>query len=335
MTQKTRARIIGMGRYLPAKVLSNADLEKMVDTTDEWIVSRTGIKERRLAAADEPTSFMGLKAAEEAIQNAGIDKQKIDLVICATMTPDYLSSSTAALIQKGLGLSTIAAFDMQAACTGYIYALAQAKAFIESGLYQNILIVAAEKMSSVIDYEDRNTCILFGDGASAALISTTGKGLLIDTVTLGADGDLSHLIQIPAGGSRQPANAETVTSKGHFVKMEGKEVYKHAVRRMAAAIQNCLKHAGLQETDLSWLVPHQANKRIIESIAGNFHIPDERIFITLHKYGNTSASSVGIALAELAAEHPPQAGDHLLLVAFGAGLTWGASILTQTELSND
>lgn len=333
MSIKKSARIRGLGRYVPSKILSNLELEEMVDTSHDWIVSRTGIHERRIATLEEAASHLGREAAKMALKNADALPEAIDLIICATMTPDYITPSTAALIQKELALTRAAAFDMQAACTGFIYALAQAKAFIEAGIYKNILVVATEKMSAVIDYEDRNTCVLFGDGAAAAVVSDEGAGFLIPTVTLGADGNESHLILIPGGGSRLPATEETVKNRDHYVKMEGREVYKHAVRRMAAAAQTCLKAANKEEGDIAWLVPHQANKRIIESLANQFHIPEERIFMTLHKYGNTSGSSVGIALSELVEETEIKPDDTLLLVAFGAGLTWGAAILTYTEAS--
>lgn len=329
MSQKNVARITGLGRFLPEKVLTNQELEQMVDTSHDWIVSRTGIHERRIASANEHASWLGSEAAKIAIENSGIDKNKIEVIICATMTPDYITPSTAVLIQKDLDMPSVAAFDMQAACTGYIYAMQQAKAYVESGIYNNVLVVATEKMSSVIDFKDRNTCVLFGDGACAAIVSNEGSGLKIDSITLGADGEQCNLIIIPGGGSRKPATEETLGNRDHFVKMEGREVYKHAVRRMTASIKTCLEKASLSENDIAWLVPHQANKRIIESIAGNFNIPSEKIYLTLHKYGNTSGSSVGIALAELNKEFPPKEGDNLLLVAFGAGLTWGALTLTQ------
>ncbi|MCB1113221.1 MAG: ketoacyl-ACP synthase III [Chlamydiia bacterium] len=321
----------GLGRYVPSKILTNLELEEMVDTSHDWIVTRTGIHERRIASMEEASSHLGREAARKAIEKAGIDKSQIDMIICATMTPDYITPSTAALIQQELGLPRCPAFDIQAACTGFIYALSQAKAFIESGLYKNVLIIATEKMSAVIDYEDRNTCVLFGDGAAAAIVSGEGSGFLIPTVQLGADGDQSHLILIPGGGSRMPASEASVKARDHFVKMEGREVFKHAVRRMTAAVQNCLKENGMKEEDIAWLIPHQANKRIIESIASQFNIPDAQIFMTLHKYGNTSGSSVGIALSELEEEVELKSGDNLLLVAFGAGLTWGATILTYQE----
>jgi 3-oxoacyl-[acyl-carrier-protein] synthase-3 len=247
------------------------------------------------------------------------------------MTPDYLIPSTAALIQSELKLPGAAAFDMQAACTGFIYGLSLAKAYIESGIYRNILLVASEKMSSFIDYKDRNTCVIFGDGAASAVISSEGKGLSIDAINVGADGSLGHLIIIPSGGSRLPATDKTIEEKGHFIKMEGKEVFKHAVRRMGSAIEECLKTAGLKESDINWLIPHQANSRIIDAIGKACKIDASKVYMTLHKYGNTSGSSVGIALNELTQAHEIQNNDHLLLAAFGAGLTWGAALLTQGE----
>ncbi len=326
-----KARIIGTGSYLPEKVLTNQDLEKMVDTSDEWIFTRTGMKERRLARSDEYTSDMGFHAAEKAISEAGISPEQIDLILVATITPDYTFPSTACLLQSRLKAVNAAAVDVQAACTGYIYCLSQAKAFIESGLYQNILIVAAEKLSSIVNYADRNTCVLFGDGASACVVSAHGSGLLIRDVRLGADGELAELLILPAGGSRSPASVETVTAQQHFLKMEGKEVFKHAVRRMESASKQCLDKAGVAESEISWLIPHQANMRIIDAIAKRFEVPEGRVYLTLHKYGNTSASSVGIALDELLKEHRVHPGENLLLTAFGAGLTWGASVLTATE----
>lgn len=331
MTEKLAARIRGLGRYVPSKVLSNLELEEMVDTSHDWIVSRTGIHERRIASLDEAASHLGREAAKQAIANSGIDKSEIDVCICATMTPDYITPSTAALIQNELGLGRVPSFDVQAACTGFIYALSLAKAYIESGQYRNILVVASEKMSAMIDYEDRNTCVLFGDGAAAAIVSSEGAGLLIPTIRLGADGEQSKLIMIPGGGSRLPATEASVKNRDHFVKMEGREVFKHAVRRMTAAVQDCLKTEGIGEDSVKWMIPHQANKRIIEALASQFNLPQEKIFMTLHKYGNTSGSSVGIALSELVEEKELIEGDNLLLVAFGAGLTWGASLLTYTE----
>lgn len=326
-----KARIIGLGSYLPSRVLTNHDLEQMVETSDEWIVSRTGMKERRIAAADEFPSDMGAHAAKKALEQAGIEATQVDLILLATMTGDYPSPSTAALVQHKIGALNAAAVDISAACTGMLYALSMAKAYVESGMYRHVLVIASEKMSSVVDYKDRNTCVLFGDGAAAAVVAGSGKGFVIDTMCLGADGELAELVIIPGGGSRQPASVESIAEGLHYFKMAGKEVFKHAVRRMGAAAKECLDKAGLTANDISWLVPHQANLRILEAIAKSFEVSDEKVYKTLHKYGNTSASSLGIALDELTREQQIQAGEHLLLVAFGGGLTWGAAVLRKCE----
>jgi 3-oxoacyl-[acyl-carrier-protein] synthase-3 len=323
-----KAKIIGTGSYLPERVLTNRDLEQMVETSDEWIVSRTGIKERRIAREDEFTSSMGALAAAKALQAANRTALDIDYILVATLTPDFFFPSTACLIQQALGAKNAAALDIQAACTGYLYALSLAKALVESGQYKNILIIAAEKLSSITNYKDRSTCVLFGDGASAAVVSLHGSGLAIDSLRLGADGEQADLLKMPAGGCRAPASIETVTRGDHFIKMAGNEVFKHAVRRMEAACKECLDALKLTEQEISWLVPHQANLRIIDAIAKRFtHLPQERIFKTVEKYGNTSASSIGIALDELLTNHKIKAGEKILLTAFGSGLTWGAGVL--------
>lgn len=323
-----KAKIIGTGSYLPEKVLTNLELEQMVETSNEWIVTRTGIEERRIAKEGEHTSHMGLFAAQAALEKAQISADQIDFILVATLTPDYTFPSTACLIQELLGAKQAAAADIQAACAGYLYLLLMAKSLIESGTYKNILIIAAEKLSAITDYTDRSTCILFGDGASAAVISAEGKGLVIENVRLGADGEQSNLIMMPAGGSRQPATAESVAEGQHFIKMAGNEVFKHAVRRMESACKECLDAMGVNEKEISWLIPHQANLRIIDAIAKRFeHLPNERIFKTVQKYGNTSASSVGIALDELLKNAPLNPGEQILLTAFGSGLTWGAGVL--------
>lgn len=326
-----KARIISLGFYVPDRVLTNQDLEQMVETSDEWIVSRTGMKERRLAGEKEFTSDMGYIAAKMALEKSGLNPQDIDAILVATLTPDYIFPSTACLLQEKLGASKALAMDVQAACSGYIYALSMAKAYIESGMYQNILIIASEKLSTIVDYKDRSTCILFGDGAAACVVSNKGKGFFIRDVCLGADGIQAELLILPAGGSRMPASKESVEANMHYLRMEGQEVFKHAVRRMEAASKECLDRVGLRGDQIKWYVPHQANIRIIEAIAKRFDVPMDRVCLTIHKYGNTSASSLGIALAELIEQQKPQAGDHYLLTAFGAGLTWGASILTYEE----
>lgn len=323
-----KAKIIGLGAYLPEKVLSNQDLEKMVDTSDEWITSRTGMKERRIAADNEFTSDMGYETAKRALDDSGLKGEEIDLILVATLTPDYVFPSTACLIQEKIGAVNAAAMDMQAACAGYIYALSTAKAYVESGMYKNILIVAAEKLSSIVNYEDRNTCVLFGDGASACIVSSKGPGFVIENVSLGSDGQQSELLILPAGGSKNPASIETVQARQHFIKMEGREVFKHAVRRMEGAVKACLDASGIDEQSISWMVPHQANIRIIEALAKRFKVPNEHVYLTIHKYGNTSASSVGIALDELVKEKNVKKGERVVLFGFGAGLTWGAAALT-------
>ena len=329
MTKKITARITAVGAYLPEKVLKNTDLEKMVDTSDSWIVQRTGIHERRIADKDEFTSTMGVKAAQQARECISLEPAKIDAIICATMTPDYLSPSTASLIQASLRAVNACALDIQAACTGFLYALSLAKGWVESGMYTNVFVVASEKNSAFIDYEDRNTCVLFGDGAGAVVVQSEGPGLEIRHIALGAEGNLANLIQIPAGGCRNTSSAETVRDKQHFIKVQGREVFKHAVRRMEAAIKDCLEKTALPEHHINWLVPHQANLRIMEAVAKDFNIPSERVFKTIDRFGNTSSSTIPIALFELEKQHPIQKNENLVLVAFGGGLTWGASLLTK------
>lgn len=323
-----KAYITAVGTYLPEKILSNLDLEKLVDTSDEWIVSRTGMRERHIARDDEFTSDMGSNAARVALERAGMRADEIDVIIVATLSPDYAFPSTACLIQSTLGAKNAAAFDIQAACTGMVYAMAVAKSFIESGMYKNILIVASEKLSSITDYQDRNTCILFGDGAAACIIQGEGPGLEIGKISLGADGDQSSLLLLPAGGCRNPATKESVEKRLHYLKMDGKEIFRHAVRRMESAAIECIHQSGLKETDITYLVPHQANVRIIDAIAKRCKIDDERVIKVVELYGNTSASSIGLALEKLVVENRIKDKDHLLLVAFGAGLTWGSLILT-------
>lgn len=328
-----KANITGTGSYLPEKILSNADLEKMVETSDEWIVSRTGIRERRIAGADEFTSTMGAAASLRALADAKITADQVDFILVATLTPDYIFPSTACLIQELIGAKNAAAADMQAACSGYLYALSMAKAFVESGQYKTVLVVASEKISAITDYKDRSTCIIFGDGATACVVSSVGEAKLsLESVRLGSEGEHAQLIIQPGGGTRIPATAESVAQGQHYIKMAGSEVFKHAVRRMESACKECLDVAGLSEQDISWLVPHQANVRIIDAMGKRFeHLPSDRIYKTLHKYGNTSASSVGIALDELLKSNVTKPGQRILLTAFGAGLTWGAAILKVVE----
>ena len=258
--KKLRARITGLGSYLPERVLSNADLEKLVDTSDEWIYPRTGIKERRIAAADECTSHMGARAARKALAAAGVGAGDIDLILVATMTPDYQGSNTAALIQQELGATQAAAMDLQAACTGHIYGLSTAKAYIEAGIYNNILLVSSEKMSSIVNYKDRRTCVLFGDGASAVVVRGEGAGFELGIPNLGADGCEAELLYVPAGGARRPACQESVEGEGHFIAMQGQPVFKSAVRKMAMAVEGCMEANGVDHASIDWVVPHQATE---------------------------------------------------------------------------
>ncbi len=325
-----KAKIIGMGSYVPQKILSNQDLEKMVDTSDEWIVSRTGIKERRIADKEELTSDMAQKASLKALKKANLSSEDIDFILVATLTPDYIFPSTACILQEKLKATKAGACDLQAACTGYLYALSVAKALVESGAYKNVLVAASEKLSSIVDYTDRSTCILFGDGAAASVVSLEGKGLSIEKISLGSDGEQADLLILPGGGSANPTTEDTVAKRMHYIKMAGNEVFKHAVRRMESSSKLCLEALGLSEEDISWLIPHQANERIIDAIAKRFkHLHSERIFKTVKKYGNTSCSSIGLALDELIQKEKIASKENILLTAFGSGFTWGAAVLKQ------
>ncbi|MGE3954493.1 MAG: beta-ketoacyl-ACP synthase III [Parachlamydiales bacterium] len=321
------ATIVATGTYIPKRVLSNADLEKMVETNDEWIVTRTGIRERRIAAEDEHTSTMGARAALQALERAGMAPEEIDLILVATSSPDYLFPSTAALIQKEIGAKNGAAFDFQAACGGFIYGLSIAKGVVEAGVHKNVLLICSEKLSAFIDYTDRSTCILFGDGAAAVVVRKGGAGLAIEGVKTSADGEQADLVCIPAGGSRRAPCAETVSACQHYIQMEGRETFKHAVRGMAAACEECLASLQLDKGAVDWLIPHQANIRIIEACAKRLELPMEQVYLTVHKYGNTSASSVPIALHELLEEHGVEGGKRILTCAFGAGSVMGAAML--------
>lgn len=326
-----KAKITGIASYLPEKILTNKNLEEFLETTDEWIIQRTGIQERRIAAKDEATSDMGVAACRILLQEKQIHAEEIDFIIVATMTPDFVSSSTASLIQHKIGAHQAACVDIQAACTGFLYALSIAKAYIESKIYRNVLIVCSEKMSSITNYEDRSTSILFGDGASAIFLENQGSGFEIEHLLLGSDGSLSHLISIPAGGSRNPTTKETLEKKEHYIQLEGKEVFKHAINRMAATCERCLNEIGIDSHQLAWVVPHQANLRIIDALAKKLQIPDEKIVKTVAKFANTSASSVPLALNELKKTMLLKDQDLILLTAFGAGLTWGSALLKYVE----
>ena len=319
--------ILGVGRYSPERRLTNRDLEQMVDTSDEWIVTRTGIRERRIAAPHEATSDLAYEAAVRALNAAGVAAEDVDLIIVATITPDMFFPSTACLVQDRLGARHAAAFDVSAACSGFIYALASASGMIATGLYRNALVIGAECLSRVTDYSDRNTCILFGDGAGAAVLGPVPEGRGFRSFVLGADGSGGELLNIPAGGSRTPPTADTVARHMHFMKMNGREVFKFAVRVIGTATEEALHKAGLTKEDIDLLVPHQANIRIIQSALERFGLPEEKCVVNVDRYGNMSAASIPVALAEAVEEGRVREGDRLVLVGFGGGLTWGASVL--------
>ena len=319
--------IVGIGSYLPERVLTNADLERIVDTTDEWIISRTGIRERRMAAEGEHTSTMATAASRIALERAGVAAGDLDLIIVATITPDMPFPATACLVQEELGAAKAAAFDLEAACTGFLYALEIGRQFIESGTHKNVLIIGAEKLSSIIDWKDRNTCVLFGDGAGAAVLRRRKGARGVLATRLGSDGGKADALAMPGGGCRQPATVDSVNERIHFLKMEGKEVFKNAVNAMTAAAQEVLERSGLGIGDIRCIIPHQANQRIISAVGDRLGATEGQVFVNLQKYGNTSAASVAIALDEAVREGKIERGDKILLVAFGAGLTWGATVL--------
>jgi 3-oxoacyl-[acyl-carrier-protein] synthase-3 len=321
------ASILGTGRYVPTRVLSNADLTKLVDTSDEWIVSRTGIRERRLAAENERTSAMALHAARQALEKSGVKAAELDAIIVATLSPDYPWPATACIVQRDLGAPQALAFDLSAACSGFVYALSVAEGLIAVGSAKRVLVVGAEKLSTIVDWKDRNTCVLFGDGAGAAVLGpANGRGELLSFV-LGADGTQVERLYQPAGGTACPTSPQSIANGLHFLKMDGKEVFKFAVRIMGEASTQALEKAGLAPRDIALFIPHQANIRIIDAAAKHMGLPPEKVFVNLDKYGNTSAASVGIALDEAVEQGRLKPGDQSVLVAFGAGLTWAACTL--------
>lgn len=320
--------LAGIGSYTPAKILSNDDLAKMVDTSDEWIRSRTGIRERRIADAQETTSDMAAKAAQVALQRAGLRPDEVELLITATITPDMPFPSTACLVQSKLGLRKIPSFDIGAACSGFLYGLEVAYGFINSGRYRNALVIGAEKLSSITNWGDRTTCVLFGDGAGAAVLTKVdepGAGILGSM--LGADGDEAHLLNMPAGGSARRTTVETLAAGDNFLKMQGNLVFKSAVRVMAQCANDILHRHGLKASEIALVVPHQANTRIIEALLDRLGVPLERCKINLDRFGNTSAASIPIALDEAYRDGRIHSGDLVLMVAFGAGLTWASTLL--------
>ena len=324
------AVITGWGMYAPSRVLTNDELATMVDTSDEWIVTRTGIHERRIAAEGETTTTLSVNASRDALAVAGVDASEVDLVILATCSPDYPLPASSVLVATELGANRAAGFDLQAACSGFLYALATASGFIRSGMYRNVLVVGVEILSRFIDWTDRSTCVLFGDGAGAVLMSASDQpgGLL--GWELFSDGTGCNGIIVPAGGTARPASAETVANRLHYIRMEGSEVYKYATRQLADSAVAALNSAGLSVGDVDQFVFHQANLRIIRSVEKSLNIPEHKVFVNIEKYGNTSAASVPMALAEAVAAGRIKPGDRILMVAFGAGYTAGAAVVKWT-----
>lgn len=326
-SMRRSASILSTGAYLPSRVLSNADLEKMVETSDEWILSRTGIRERRIADKDEFTSDMGARAAEQALERAGLDPKEIDLIIVATCTPDTAFPSTACHIQHKIRATRAAAYDVNAACSGFLYALVTAEQFIASGVYKTIMVIGAEKLSSIVNWQDRNTCVLFGDGAGAVILQHRpgARGLL--AFDLGADGAQTEILSVPAGGCRLPITPEVLDQRLQFLQMSGKEVFKYAVTAMNRSAEACLEKAGCKPAQLRWVIPHQANLRIVDAVAQRLNISLEHFVVNLEKYGNTSAACMPICLHETSVAGKLERGDLLLMVAFGGGLTWASTVL--------
>lgn len=321
-----RVGIIGVGEYLPKKVLTNADLEKIVETSDEWITTRTGIKERRIAAKEEAVSDLAVKAAQVALKDAGVLAVDLELIIIATITPDMQFPSTACFIQKSLGAKKAACFDISAACAGFVHAIVIAQQFISTGLYKNALVVGVEVLSSITDWQDRNTCVLFGDGAGAAVLAPVKSGGILSSY-LGSDGTQAELLMLPAGGSRYPTTHETVDKRMHYLKMQGNEVFKLAVNVMADAAQIVLKKAGLECSDIDLVIPHQANIRILLALAKKLNLPEDKVYFNIEKYGNMSSASTATALCQAIREGRIKKGDIVLLDAFGAGLVWAACVI--------
>ena len=322
---KTRASITAVGSYLPSKVLNNKDLEKMVDTSDDWIFSRTGIKERRILAKGLGTSLMAINAASKIIKKKNINPLDIDMVIVATITPDMHVSATAAHVASEIGAYNAFGYDLQAACSGFLYGMSVASSYIESGKYKKIILIGADKMSSIVDYSDRNTCIIFGDGAAAVLFEPNNDNLGMQDEYLRSDGVGREFLRIEGGGSILPASLETVSKKKHFLFQDGKSVFKYAVSNMANASDEIMKRNNLSNEDIDFLVPHQANKRIIDATASRMGIKESKVLMNIEKYGNTTAATIPLILSDF--ENKFKKGDNIIFAAFGGGFTWGASYL--------
>jgi len=328
---KRYGNIIGWGKYVPSRVITNFDLEKSLDTTNEWIVARTGIHERHIVEDGETTSQMSIAAARDALEKAGIRPRDLDLIIVATSSPDYLTPPVSSQVQHGLGARNVGAFTLVTGCTGFVYGLATAQQFIASGACDMILVIGAELLSRFIDWSDRATCILFGDGAGAVVLQASEKPSGVLSYVLGSDGSGANQLILPAGGASNPPSHENLDAGLNFVKMNGNEVFKFATRVLGKALRQAIEQAGLQTEDIDLFIPHQANARIIKSAARFVNLPDDKVYLNIHKYGNTSAASIPIALCEALEEGRANVGDTLAFVAFGAGLTWASAVVKIAE----
>ncbi len=322
--------ITGTGMYVPERVLTNDDLSKMVDTSDEWIVERTGIRERRIAAPDQASSDLALLACRRALEMAGADAKDVDHIVLATTTPDRILPSCACTVQQKLGATRAAAYDVFAACTGFVYGLGLGRALVSAGMADTVLVVGVETLSRIVDYTDRNTCVLFGDGAGAALLQACETGVGVHSVDMHSDGELGEVLEVPAGISRNPASVDTVEAHEHFIRMQGKKLYPFAVRSMEDSTRRCLEWAGWSPGDVDLFIPHQANRRIIDAVGERLGLGPDKVYVNIERYGNTSSASIPIALDECVRAGRLKPGDKLALAAFGGGATWGGSALTWT-----
>lgn len=322
--------ITGTGMYVPDRVMTNADLAKLVETSDEWIVERTGIRERRVAAPDQASSDLALIACQRALEMAKLEPTDVDQIILATTTPDRILPSCGCTVQRKLGATKAAAYDMFAACTGFVFGLGMAKGLVASGVANNVLVVGVETLTRIIDYSDRNTCVLFGDGAGAAVLQPCENGEGVLTVDMHSDGDLGEVLEVPSGISRNPASAETVARGDHFIHMQGKKLYPFAVRSMEDSVRRCLEGAALAPDDVDLFIPHQANLRIIEAVRERLGLPEDKVYVNIDRYGNTSSASIPIALDEVVRAGRLAPGDTLAFAAFGGGATWGGSVMRWT-----
>lgn len=319
--------VVGTGAYLPDRVMTNADLAALVDTSDEWIVTRTGIRERHIAAPEQATSDLATAAARRALEQAGVAPEAVDLIIVGTITPDMVFPCTACFVQQRLGAARAACFDLEAACSGFLFAMETARQFIAGGAMQTALVIGAEKLSSIVDWEDRATCVLFGDGAGAAVLQHRPDRRGILATVMASDGNLSHLLSLPGGGSRHPTSAQTLKDRLHFLKMNGREVFKYAVNAMLSASQQALERSGITLDQVDCIIPHQANLRIVQAIGERLGAPLDKYYLNLERYGNMSAASVPVALDEAVRTGRVKPGSRVLLMAFGGGFTWGASVI--------